>query len=338
VPLPILRKGSVGFNACPDMVDPLRMLRLAKLASDVGFEAVWTSDHFHPWFDAGATEYNTWVWMTAAMKEVGIPFGTAVTAPLFRYHPAITAQAFATMEALFGHRVILGVGTGEAMNEVPLGYSWPRYAERRDRLVEAVQLIKRLWSGGFVDYHGKYYSLKGANLYMKADVPIVMSAMGPKMAKIVGRHGDGLITSARTPDFIKGVLFPAASEGARESGRSLGDLLKVVEIDIGYDEDYDRAIGAVRKWGATMLDEVYNTDISDPREIEAKSKTVSDRQLAEVFPIATDEEGFIKSIERYFDCGFDHVYVQLNTHDDEKAIDLLGKKVLPHFAKSDTQT
>jgi coenzyme F420-dependent glucose-6-phosphate dehydrogenase len=332
---PILNKGSIGFNACPDMVEPKRLIHLSQLAAKAGFEAVWVSDHFHPWFDTNAIEYHTWVWMGAAMQQIGVPFGTAVTAPILRYHPAITAQAFATMEALFGHRVILGIGTGEAMNEVPIGFPWPKYPERRDRLIESVQIMKKLWAGGFVDFDGQYYRLKAANLYMKADVPIVMSAMGPKMAKVVGKYGDGLITAAKTPEYINGVLFPAVREGAKESGRTLDDLLKVVEIDMAYDKDYSKAVRAVRKWSATLLDEMFNTDISDPREIERiGNQKVTDKQLAEVFPIATDEEEFIRRIEKYFNCGFDHVYVQLNTFDDEAAIELFRTKVLPYFRKN----
>lgn len=331
----MLAKGSVGYNACPDMVEPRRLIDLCLRAEKAGFDAIWVSDHFHPWFHTNATEYNTWVWMGAAMQEVKIPFGTAVTAPILRYHPAITAQAFATMEALFGKRVMLGIGTGEAMNEVPLGYPWPKYPERRDRLIESVKMMKGLWKGGFVDFDGEYYKLKGANLYMKASVPIIMSAMGPKMSKIVGEYGDGIITSARTPDYIKEVIFPNVDAGARRSGRRLGDLLKVVEIDVGYDKDYDRAVKSLRKWAATLLNEMFNTDISDPRAIEARGKTVTDEELAKVFPIATDEEEFIKRIEQYFDCGFDHAYVQLNTFDDEGAIQLFQKKVLPYFEKRD---
>jgi coenzyme F420-dependent glucose-6-phosphate dehydrogenase len=333
MPLPILKKGSIGFNANPDMVGARRLIHLSELAVKAGFEAVWVSDHFHPWFDTNATESNTWVWMAAAMQQLNVPFGTAVTAPVLRYHPAITAQAFATMEALFGHRIILGVGTGEAMNEVPLGFSWPKFAERRDRLVEAVQIMKKLWDGGFVDFDGRYYKLKSANLYMKADVPIVMSAMGPKMAKVVGKHGDGLITSSRTPEFINGVLFPAAREGAKESGRSFDDLLKVAEIDVGYDREYGKAVKAVRKWAATLLDEMFNANVSDPREIERRGSEVTDEQLARVYPIATSEEDLIRPIEEYFKCGFDHVYVQLNTFDDENAIEVFKTKVLPYFNK-----
>ena len=327
----MIARGSIGFNACPDMVEPERLIRLCQRAEKAGFGAIWVSDHFHPWFHTNATEYNTWVWMGAAMQQVKIPFGTAVTAPILRYHPAITAQAFATMEALFGKRVILGIGTGEAMNEVPLGDPWPKYPERRDRLIESVQMMKALWKGGFVDYDGRYYKLKAANLYMKADVPIVMSAMGPKMSRVVGEYGDGVITSAKTPEYIKEVIFPNVSEGAKKSGRTLHDLLKVVEIDMAYDRDYGRAIKAVRKWAATLINEMFTTDISDPREIEERGRSVSDEELAKVFPVATDENEFIRRIEQYFGCGFDHVYVQLNTFDDEGAIDLFQKRVLPYF-------
>jgi G6PDH family F420-dependent oxidoreductase len=330
----ILRKGSIGFLAVPDMIEPIRMLELSRLAAKAGFEAIWVSDHFHPWFHTNGFEYNTWVWMSAAMQEIKVPFGTAVTAPILRYHPAITAQAFATMEAIFGHRVILGVGAGEAMNEVPLGFEWPKYPERRDRLIEAVQIMKKLWNGGFVNFDGRYYKLKNANLYLKADVPLIMSALGPKMGVVVGKYGDGLITSARTPDYLSSVILPAVAQGAKESGRTLDDMLKVVEIDFGYDEDYDRAIQTVRKWAATLLNETLNTNISDPRDIERLGREkVTDAKLAEVFPIVTNEEGFIRGIEKYFDAGFDHVYVELNTFNDEAAIELFKTKVLPYFAK-----
>jgi coenzyme F420-dependent glucose-6-phosphate dehydrogenase len=329
----ILRKGSIGFLAVPDMIEPKRMFHLSQLAAKAGFEAIWVSDHFHPWFHTDAVEYNTWVWMAAAMQEIKIPFGTAVTAPILRYHPAITAQAFATMEAMFGHRVILGVGAGEAMNEVPLGFQWPKYLERRDRLIEAVEIMKKLWKGGFVNFDGRYYRLKGANLYLKADIPIIMSALGPKMGKVVGKYGDGLITSARAPEYLSGVILPAVNEGAKESGRTLDDLLKVVEIDIGYDKDYDKAIQALRKWASTLLNETLNTSISDPREIEKLGEKVTDAELAKVFPIATNEEDFIHGIEKFFKCGFDHVYVELNTFNDEAAIELFRTKVLSYFMK-----
>ena len=313
------------------MIPLQKMTPLAQQVARAKFDAIWVSDHFHPWFDTNASEYNSWIWMTHAMGQIDIPFGTAVTAPLFRYHPAITAQAFATLEAIYGHRVILGIGTGEAMNEVPLGFDWPKYPERRDRLIEAVQIIRSLWGGESVDFEGSYYRLRSAKLYLKADVPIVMSAMGPRMARIAGKYGDGVMMLAKTPAYINEVLMPKVRQGVAEGSKSFDEILKVIEIDMAYDPDYDKAIQAMRKWAAELLDEVFNTAIYDPRDIERRGESVTDEQLAKVFPIATDEESLIHSIEQYFECGFDHAFVQLNTHDDEKAIDLFGKKVLPYF-------
>jgi coenzyme F420-dependent glucose-6-phosphate dehydrogenase len=133
--------------------------------------------------------------MSAAMERVRkIPFGTAATAPILRYHPALIAQAFATMEELHGQRVVLGVGSGEPLNEIPLGFEWPPLGERIDRMVESVKVIRRLWTEDFVDFQGKYYKLKSANLYMKSTTPIFISALGPRTALIAGEIGDGFIS------------------------------------------------------------------------------------------------------------------------------------------------
>jgi alkanesulfonate monooxygenase SsuD/methylene tetrahydromethanopterin reductase-like flavin-dependent oxidoreductase (luciferase family) len=169
---------------------------------------------------------------------------------------------------------------------------------------------------------------------MKADIPIIMSAMGPKMARVVGEYGDGIVTAGKTPEYINEHIFPNIVAGAKSSGRTLDDFLKVVEIDVGYDEDYDRAVQTCRKWAATILTQIFTNNISDPREIEKIGESVTDEQLAEVFPIATDENEFIKRIEQYFKCGFDHAYLMINTFDDEKAFSLFEKKVIPYFRPS----
>jgi coenzyme F420-dependent glucose-6-phosphate dehydrogenase len=168
-----------------------------------------------------------------------VAIGTAVTAPILRYHPAIVAQAFATMESIFGPRVVLGIGIGEALNEVPLGLTWPNPKERRERLVEAIKVIRLLWSGEYVNFQGKFYALRNACLYMKASVTICVASFGPKSAYIAGKLGDGLITTIKPLEYIKSTLFPALSKGAKESGRSVDDLVKVIELDVSYDEDYD---------------------------------------------------------------------------------------------------
>lgn len=329
----ILPRGSIGFNACPDVVEPTRLLQLAMLAEKVGFRAVWVSDHFHPWFHTGAHECHSWIWMAAAMQLVRVPFGTAVTAPLFRYHPAIVAQAFATLQTLYGPRVILGVGTGEAMNEVPLGFPWPSPAVRRRMLIEAVRIIRLLWTGEFVDFEGAYYRLRRANLYMKANMPVLISALGPKMARVAGLHGDGIITATVTPEFGRSVLLPAFKEGCREAGRAFERAYKVAELDVGYDPDYDRALASVRKWASTLIGDMFVKETADPKLIEERGREVPDERLKEVFVIATEEEPFIKRIEAYFDAGFDHVYLLINAQDDERAIEFFGRRVLPYFSE-----
>src|SRR5579862_5296228 len=228
----MLKKQSIGYYCIPDMRDALTLLRHAKLAEKAGFSAIWVADHFHPWLHSEAKESHAWIWMAAAMAEVkSLPFGTFVTAPILRYHPAIVAQAFATLEEIYGERVILGLGTGEAMNELPLGFEWPSVKERKERTVEAINMIRKLWREEFVTLKGKYYSLNAANLYMKASIPIFLAAFGPKMGKIAGSLADGLITSVRPNEYFRDILFPAVTAGAKSVGKSLDDVTKVLEID-----------------------------------------------------------------------------------------------------------
>jgi coenzyme F420-dependent glucose-6-phosphate dehydrogenase len=327
-----LRRGTIGYSCTPDIREADQTLAHATIAAKSDFGAIWVSDHFHPWAHTGAKEYSTWIWMTAALATTkSIPFGTAVTAPLFRYHPAIVAQAFATMELMFGSRLILGIGTGEAMNEVPLGFPWPRLKERRERLVEAVKIMRSLFVEDFVSFKGKYYTLNNASLYMKSHVPIFISGFGPKMARIAGEIGDGFITMLKPLDYVKSVLFSAVKEGARASGKSFEEITKVIELDVSYDEDYNNALKPLRFWAATLLPEMFTEPISDPREIEERGKKVTDSELAGAFVVGTSSEQFVKAIEDAFRSGFDHVYVQSSSPDELKFLRMFDKQVLPNF-------
>jgi coenzyme F420-dependent glucose-6-phosphate dehydrogenase len=324
---------TIGYCCVPDIRDPLTLTEHAVLAEKAGFGAIWASDHFHPWAHTNAHESNTWIWMTSALARVKrIPFGTAITAPILRYHPAIVAQAFATMRTIFGPRVMLGIGTGEAMNEVPLGMAWPSLGERRERVIEAIQIIKRLWKEEFVTFRGKYYALNSANLYTNVQVPIFVAGFGPKMARLAGRLGDGFLTVIKPIEYIKHTLFPSVVEGARESGRTFEDITKVIELDVSYDQDYDRALAPLRFWRATLIDDMYSKPISDPREIEKMGEKVSDKQLAEAYLVSTTPEEHIKKIEEAFEAGFDHVYVQSNSPDEQAFIEMYREKVIPYFS------
>ena len=198
------------------------MVERVKLIEEAGLDVMWAGDHFHPWFHTGAQEPQSWVFIAAtAARTYSIKLGTSVTAPTFRYHPAIVAQTFATLGIMFPGRIMLGLGTGEAMNEIPLGYEWPSFKERVERLEEAVQIIKLLWSQEFVNYRGKYYRLKKARLYSKPEmkIPLYIAAFGATVAKLAGKYADGFITPSANQQHIRDILFPAIADGARENGR-----------------------------------------------------------------------------------------------------------------------
>jgi coenzyme F420-dependent glucose-6-phosphate dehydrogenase len=279
-------------------------------------------------------ESHTWSWISTALERIKkIPFGTAVTAPILRYHPALIAQAFATMQAIHGPRVILGLGTGEAMNEIPLGFSWPPLPERRARLVEAVTIMKRLWTEEFVNFEGKYYNLHDANLYMHADVPIYLAGFGPKMARLAGKQADGVITVIKPLEYTKNVLFPAIEEGARSSGRSPDEITKVIELDVAYDEDYDKALSSARCLAPTLVPDVFNKPYGDPRKLELLGKDVTDKEIAQAYLVGISPDEQIARIEEAFRTGFDHVYIWSVGPDEEKFIKMYKQKVLPYFGK-----
>jgi len=193
---------SFGLNVSQEDHDPVELLEQAKRAEDAGFEVAWSSDHFHPYyhespFHKRASCGFAWVWMGAAgVQTRKIKLGTMVTSLLGRYHPAVVAQAFATLDYVFPGRVILGLGAGEAMNVRPLGHEWLEYPERREHLRESLEIIRRLWSEEFVDYEGKYFKLDTANLYTKpkGKIPIYVGAKGQKTALLAGEFADGVDT------------------------------------------------------------------------------------------------------------------------------------------------
>jgi len=318
-----------------ELYHPNVFLELVPLAEKAGFDTIWASDHFHPWTDTNASSCFTWTWIAAAAERTKkIPIGTAVTCPMFRYHPAIVAQAFATLRTMYPERVFLGLGTGEAMNEVPLGYVWPSVKERIERFEESIQLMKRLWTEEWVDYKGKYYRLKQAKLYVKpaTPVPIYVASFGPKVAEIAGKYADGYISTLVSEEHLRNVLVPAIERGARSMGRDPSKIEKVVELGVGYDRDYAKALKKVRFWAGSMFHFVFKYGISDPREIEAMGNLVGDEQVGKGFAIGTKAEDFISRIESLIKAGFNHIYLQSTSPDEKAFIDLCAKEILPYVS------
>src|SRR5438105_4690968 len=191
--------GQVGFVLSHEQFPAPRLVELAVAAEEAGFDRLWTSDHFHPWMDNQGHAGHAWITLAALGERTqSIPFGTGVTCPTFRYRPTLVAQAFATLAVLHPGRVFLGVGAGEALNEVPSGGGWATYTERSERLAEAVQLIRQLWSGRWVSHSGRHYPIENARIYdaPPRPVPIYIAGSGERGARLAGEVGDGWLTHA----------------------------------------------------------------------------------------------------------------------------------------------
>jgi len=307
-------------------------------AEKAGFDSVWTSDHFHPWAHTGGAGGFAWAWMAAmAERAKNVEIGTAVTCPIIRYNPAIVAQAFATLRSMYPDRIFLGLGTGEPMNEAVFGAPWPPFKERAERLEEAIRIMKLLWSENFVTFKGKYYNLNKANLYTKptSPVPIYVAAFGPKVTEIAGRLADGFLstpatTVAAAEKHYREILIPALEKGAREAGRDPDQIVKVFELHLSYDEDYDKELKYARFWAGTLLTAMFKYPVTDPREVEEHGMMVGDEQVAEAWAVGTKPEDFIRQVEKYIKLGIQHLYFVSGSPDEVKTIRMYGKHVIPY--------
>jgi len=322
----------LGYFAAHEQRDPSTLLEYSILAEKIGFDMVWSSDHFHPWSHTGASSGFAWSWMaTVAALTSKIKIGTGVTAPILRYHPAIIAQFISSMDYMFPGRIFLGLGTGEAMNEVPLGFEWPPIHERLKRLEEAVQIIRMLWTGEWINFKGQYFKLNQARLYTtpKTYVPIYIAACGPKTARIAGKYGDGLLTLPIKKEVYIDKLFPAMRKGAMEVGRTAENIKTVIELEVSYDEDYDKAMSSCRYWAGTKIPNCL--DIADPRELETLGQKISDEKLRESWYVFTEPDELIRLIENYLQIGFKSIVFLSSSPDEKKFLEVCKNKIIPYF-------
>ncbi|MEW9555866.1 glucose-6-phosphate dehydrogenase (coenzyme-F420) [Nonomuraea sp. NPDC050783] len=325
----------LGYKASSEQFSPQDLLEYAVLAERSGFDSVFVSDHFQPWRHDGGHAPSALVWLGAlGASTERVAIGTSVLTPTFRYHPAVVAQAFATLGCLYPGRVILGLGSGEAMNEAPLGVEWPEGKERFARLREAVDLIRALWSGERVTFEGRYYRTLNATVYDRPDkdVPIYLASSGPAATRFAGRAGDGWITtSGKDPALYTGTLMPAIESGARSAGRSTGDLDMMIEVKVSFDPDRDRALSATRFWGALGLDPEQKAGVEDPMEMQRLADELSVERTARRFIVSTDPDEHVERIASYVDLGFNHLVFHAPGPDQAAFIDLYGREILPRL-------
>jgi coenzyme F420-dependent glucose-6-phosphate dehydrogenase len=264
----------LGWKAGTEQYEPDELLDYAVAAEAAGFDSIAASDHFHPWAEKGQAAF-VWTWLGAvAARTKTIALGTSVTCPILRYHPAIIAQAAATVACLAPKRCFLGVGTGEALNEYAATGMYPGYNVRREQLAEAIELMRALFTGEQVTHKGAWYETRKAKLYTrpKAPVPIYISSMVPNSATFAGKHGDGLITvGGEEPDTYK-AIFRNFAAGAKEAHKDAKRMPKMIEIAVDFADDEEEAI-RIRKeyWAGTYVaamftEKIYARDVGAERQ------------------------------------------------------------------------
>ena len=268
---PTEMKLKLGYKASAEQFGPQELLDLAVLAEEKGFDSVWVSDHYQPFRHTDGHAPFSLAWLGAATQRTRrVRLGTSVLTPTFRYHPSIVAQAFATLERLAPGRVILGIGTGESMNEVPVtGMEWPEFKVRFGRLKEAVELMRNLWREDFVTYQGEYFQTKDVTLYDKPTtgaVPIYVGASGEVAARFAGRVADGFIcTSGKGMELYSGEAPAGRPEGAEKAGRDYEAIVKAIEMKVSYDHDRARAMEDTKLWAPLALPAEDKAGVEDPR-------------------------------------------------------------------------
>jgi coenzyme F420-dependent glucose-6-phosphate dehydrogenase len=325
----------LGYKASAEQFGPRELADFGVLAEQAGFDSVFVSDHLQPWRHDGGHAPAALPWLGAlGARTERIVIGTSVLTPTFRYHPAVIAQAFATLGVLYPGRVILGVGSGESLNEVPLGLTWPDGKERFARMKEAVTLIQQLWREDRVSFEGTYYRTDKATIYDKPEnpVPIYIGASGPAATRLAGRIADGFITTSGKADTLyRDTLLPALAEGAGKVGRTVADLDLLIEMKVSFDHDRERALQDTKNWGALALTPEQKSGVEDPIEMQRLADELPVEQAASRWIVSTDPDEHVEKIRHYADLGFRHLVFHAPGPDQARFLELYGSEVLPRL-------
>jgi G6PDH family F420-dependent oxidoreductase len=314
---------SIGYFLSSEQFTPKQLIDQARRAEDAGFECLWISDHFHPWNDAQGQSPFVWGVIGALSQVTSLPVTTAVTCPTVRIHPAIIAQAAATAAVQLEGRFVLGVGSGEALNEHILGDPWPSAGVRLEMLEEAIEVIRRLHEGEMISYHGMYYEVQDARIYTLPEqpVPIYVSGFGPQAAQLAGRIGDGFVTTMPDPELLR--VFREAGGAGKPTQAG---------TKVCWDRDADRALEiAHRIWGNEALPGQLAQTLPRPRDFIDAQALVTKEQVGQAVTTGDDPEKHIAQLRTYVDAGLDEVYVQQIGPDMDGFFTAWEKEVLPAF-------
>ena len=326
----------IGYKASAEQFTPTQLLEFTCLAEDLGFDSVFISDHFQPWRHTGGHAPYSFAWMGAAgARTRRIVIGTSVVTPTFRYHPSIVAQAIGTLGAMFPGRIILGVGTGESLNEVPaIGIKWPGFKERFGRLRESIVLMRKLWTEELVSFEGDYFRTERATIYDRhtEPVPIYVAAAGPSAAALAGEIGDGFIcTSGKAPELYRETLLPNVTSGLQTSGRAADSIDRMIEVKVSFDTDLERAREDTRFWAALALSPEEKMSTENPVEMEKLADALPLERTVKRWIISTDPDEQIEKIRPYVELGFRHLVFHAPGPDQARFLRLYAERVVPRL-------
>jgi len=328
----------LGYKASAEQFSPRELLDYAVLAEKQGFDSVFVSDHFQPWRHTGGHAPFSLSWLGAlGARTDRIVMGTSVLTPTFRYHPSVVAQAFGTLGDLFPGRVVLGIGTGESLNETPAtGMPWPEQKERTARFREALQLIRRLWNEERVSFEGDYYRTRDATIYDRPErpVPIYIAAAGPVIAKLAGERAEGFIcTSGKAMELYSETLLPAVDAGLAKAERAGDSIDRMIEMKVSFDTDRERALQDTHYWGALALSPDEKMNVEDPLQMERLADALPVERTAKRWIVSSDPEEQVERIRPYVELGFRHLVFHAPGPDQARFLKLYAERVLPLLRK-----
>lgn len=328
----------LGYKASAEQFSPSELLDNSVAAEAAGFDSVFISDHFQPWRHTGGHAPFAMSWMGAlGARTSRVLMGTSVLTPTFRYHPSIVAQAFGTLGSLFPGRVILGVGTGESLNEVPATrMEWPELKERFARLREAIDLIRRLLSEERLTFDGEFYKTENATIYDRPKQPmmIYVAGAGPMIAKYAGRIADGFIcTSGKAWDLYSETLLPNVDAGLAAASRAPDSIDRTIEMKVSFDTDRERALQDTRFWAALSLSPEEKMSVEDPLEMEKLADALPIERAAKRWIVSSDPDEHVEKIRPYVELGFNHLVFHAPGPDQKRFIKLYSEQVMPKLRK-----
>ena len=320
-------KGRIGYMLAHEQFPVHELVELGNQAASGGFHLLATSDHLQPWQANEGHSGQAWVTLGALSSQVSRTWmGTTVTCPILRYSPAVVAEALASMSHLAPGRIFLGVGSGEALNEEAATGAWPKWQERWDRLIEAITIIRQLWSGENVSYRGKYYTVD-AKLYdpPPQPIPLLTAANGRKSMRLAGQYGDGLVTDPETWKTHK----VEWQEGAHAAGKDPDEMPVLVEqyVVVGGEADAQKA-AELWRFGPKAFKSLYN--VRDPAEIERRAGAGTPiEQVVRGWPISTDPGPHLEKIHELQESGVSIVNIHAGQPDQRRVIEFYATHVLP---------